>query len=127
MLSYDNPMSLNGQTPSSPTNISTARSSIPSSPKATRLPLPAVSGTPIINGHVTNGVKANGQRAPAEHHIWLVTGPAGCGKSTVAKYMASSLNLPYLEGDEVSSHPFWSCNGERWALTHETVSPHGER
>jgi gluconokinase len=38
-----------------------------------------------------------------EHHIWLVTGPAGCGKSTVAKYLADSLNLPYIEGDEY--HP----------------------
>lgn len=38
-----------------------------------------------------------------EHHIWLVTGPAGCGKSTVAKYLADRLNLPYIEGDEF--HP----------------------
>lgn len=34
-------------------------------------------------------------------HIWLITGPAGCGKSTVANYIASSLHLPYLEGDDV--------------------------
>ncbi|CAK7222858.1 hypothetical protein SCUCBS95973_004979 [Sporothrix curviconia] len=37
------------------------------------------------------------------HHIWLVTGPAGCGKSTVAQYLANSLSLPYVEGDEF--HP----------------------
>ncbi|CAK7265373.1 hypothetical protein SEPCBS57363_001549 [Sporothrix epigloea] len=37
------------------------------------------------------------------HHIWLVTGPAGCGKSTVAQYLASSLNVAYVEGDEF--HP----------------------
>ena len=36
------------------------------------------------------------------HHIWLVTGPAGCGKSTVAKYLSDVLHLPYIEGDEVS-------------------------
>lgn len=44
------------------------------------------------------------QTAPlASHgnqHIWLVTGPAGCGKSTIASYLASTLHLPYLEGDD---------------------------
>lgn len=34
-------------------------------------------------------------------HIWLVTGPAGCGKSTVAQHLATSLDVPYIEGDEV--------------------------
>ncbi|KAL1882738.1 hypothetical protein VTK73DRAFT_1258 [Phialemonium thermophilum] len=38
-----------------------------------------------------------------ERHIWLVTGPAGCGKSTVAQRLAKELNLPYIEGDEF--HP----------------------
>ncbi|KFY83065.1 hypothetical protein V500_10189, partial [Pseudogymnoascus sp. VKM F-4518 (FW-2643)] len=38
---------------------------------------------------------------PSPHkHIWLVTGPAGCGKSTVASHLASTLHLPYLEGDD---------------------------
>lgn len=36
-------------------------------------------------------------------HIWLVTGPAGCGKTTVAKYLAKELSLPYVEGDDVRS------------------------
>ncbi|KAI0913740.1 thermoresistant gluconokinase [Ustulina deusta] len=45
----------------------------------------------------------NGQQAPHVHHIWLVTGPAGCGKTTVAEYLSKSLNLPYLEGD--AYHP----------------------
>ncbi|KAI5926845.1 P-loop containing nucleoside triphosphate hydrolase protein [Camillea tinctor] len=47
--------------------------------------------------------KFNGQMAPKYHHIWLVTGPAGCGKSTVAKHLSEALNLPYIEGDEF--HP----------------------
>lgn len=45
---------------------------------------------------------------PAHHHIWLVTGPAGCGKTMVASHLAESLNVPYVEGDEVSSHSFSS-------------------
>lgn len=42
--------------------------------------------------------------SPSKHlrHIWLIIGPAGCGKSTVAQFLASRLNLPYIEGDDVS-------------------------
>jgi gluconokinase len=39
----------------------------------------------------------------AHKHIWIVTGPAGCGKSTVAKYLAEQMEVPYIEGDEVRS------------------------
>jgi len=35
-------------------------------------------------------------------HIWIITGPAGCGKTTVAQYLAKTLSLPYVEGDDVS-------------------------
>ena len=35
-------------------------------------------------------------------HIWVITGPAGCGKSTIGSHLAGALELPYLEGDEVS-------------------------
>ena len=35
-------------------------------------------------------------------HIFLVTGPAGCGKTTVATSLAKELNAPYIEGDDVS-------------------------
>ncbi|OCL07036.1 carbohydrate kinase [Glonium stellatum] len=37
------------------------------------------------------------------HHIFIVTGPAGCGKSTVAKFLAEQFSLCYIEGDEY--HP----------------------
>ncbi|KAK7739937.1 hypothetical protein SLS53_005531 [Cytospora paraplurivora] len=50
-----------------------------------------------------NSVATNGQIHPKHHHIWLVTGPAGCGKTTIAQHVANSLNLPYIEGDEF--HP----------------------
>lgn len=35
-------------------------------------------------------------------HIWVVTGPAGCGKSTVGRALQTELGVPYLEGDDVS-------------------------
>jgi Rad17 P-loop domain len=40
---------------------------------------------------------------PEIKHIWVITGPAGCGKTTVAQYLAKELSLPYVEGDDVRS------------------------
>ncbi|KAL6704810.1 hypothetical protein ACN47E_007614 [Coniothyrium glycines] len=37
------------------------------------------------------------------HHIIIVTGPAGCGKSSVAMHLASRYGFHYIEGDEF--HP----------------------
>ena len=47
----------------------------------------------------------NGEVSEAKEveHIWLITGPAGCGKTTVAQYLAEELSLPYVEGDDVGS------------------------
>ncbi|KAK2732397.1 hypothetical protein FQN57_002920 [Myotisia sp. PD_48] len=39
----------------------------------------------------------------AMQHIWIVTGPAGCGKTTVAQGLAKELRLPYIEGDDYHS------------------------
>jgi len=36
-------------------------------------------------------------------HLFIVTGPAGCGKTTVAEFLAQWSGLPYLEGDDY--HP----------------------
>lgn len=34
-------------------------------------------------------------------HIWIITGPAGSGKSTVGRGLQQELDLPFLEGDDV--------------------------
>lgn len=39
--------------------------------------------------------------AASHHHLFIVTGPAGCGKSTVGQFIAKTMNLPFIEGDEV--------------------------
>ena len=45
----------------------------------------------------------NGALATPHHrHMWIITGPAGCGKSSVAQYLARELKIPYIEGDDVS-------------------------
>ena len=43
-------------------------------------------------------------------HIWIVTGPAGCGKSTIAAFLAKELGISYIEGDDVSHTipPHWT-------------------
>lgn len=42
------------------------------------------------------------EQARGHHHIFLVTGPAGCGKTTVAEHLAQAVDMPYIEGDSVS-------------------------
>ncbi|KAI1281042.1 P-loop containing nucleoside triphosphate hydrolase protein [Xylaria sp. FL0933] len=81
---------------------------------------PVGSNPPVTAGNAIGMV--SGQQAPRVHHIWLVTGPAGCGKTTVARYLSQALNLPYLEGD--AFHPPANINrmangipltdGDRW-------------
>lgn len=93
MLSYNAPVPVNGQSPVSPTNMSTSRQ-IMASTKPARQSRP----TEVTSN---NSTAVNGHAHHKHHHIWLVTGPAGCGKSTVAKHVADSLSMPYIEGDEV--------------------------
>lgn len=85
MLSYDNSMPVNGQdaAPPGPGQSASSRTSSGKAGSAARTG---------ANGH-----------AQKHNHIWLVTGPAGCGKTTVAEYLAGALDVPYIEGD--SFHP----------------------
>ena len=36
-------------------------------------------------------------------YIWVITGSAGCGKTTIAQFLSKNLSLTYLEGDDVST------------------------
>ena len=98
MLSYDQPVPVNGQAPSAPENTPAAPASV------------VAMATPQTAYPVDETVSTGSQHRPngqtgSQHQIWLVTGPAGSGKSTVAKYLASSLNYSYVEGDEVRPRP----------------------
>lgn len=55
-----------------------------------------------------NGVAAT--TSTNHRHVWVITGPAGCGKTSVAEFLHQTYSLPYLEGDTVSE-----CHGNRFA------------
>ncbi|KAG5664177.1 hypothetical protein HG530_005043 [Fusarium avenaceum] len=96
MLSYDSsPMPI--KAPTKPSTMS-----LPPTP-----PSPMTAAPPSLNSNSLNGLQVQEQ----QQHIWLVTGPAGCGKTTVAEYLAQSLGVPYIEGD--SYHP--AANIEKMA------------
>lgn len=103
MLSYDSAMSsIKGQAPASSALLSNGHQNITQSSHTMAPPAPTHSTGILANG-VATSTNGSSPSAPRDHHIWLVTGPAGCGKSTVAKYLATVLHLPYIEGDEF--HP----------------------
>lgn len=90
MLSYDPPMPANQGHKDTP-NVLTGTNG------AVNTYIPSSKPNGLSNGVSTvNKAPASSQK---HHHIWLVTGPAGCGKTTIAQYLASQLNLPYIEGD----------------------------
>ncbi|KAI0104792.1 thermoresistant gluconokinase [Nemania sp. FL0031] len=91
MLSYNAPVPIAGELPSANPMSSTVV------PLGQHLHPIDATMTPA-----TSISEVDGQRA-STHHIWLVTGPAGCGKTTVAEYLSKTLDLPYLEGD--AFHP----------------------
>ncbi|KAI5800114.1 P-loop containing nucleoside triphosphate hydrolase protein [Geopyxis carbonaria] len=55
------------------------------------------------SSHAMGKAQSSLPRSINNQHIWIITGPAGCGKSSVALHLAKKLNLPYIEGDDY--HP----------------------
>ncbi|KAF2018947.1 carbohydrate kinase [Aaosphaeria arxii CBS 175.79] len=51
----------------------------------------------------TNTHTSTAMKISSNHHILIVTGPAGCGKSTVAKFLSERYGFVYIEGDDF--HP----------------------
>jgi len=72
------------------------------------LPTPPVSttGSPSFSSTSSDAIQTSTMAIPNQHHILIVTGPAGCGKSTVAQYLATRYGFDYIEGDEVRSDCF---------------------
>ncbi|PGH18567.1 hypothetical protein AJ79_00346 [Helicocarpus griseus UAMH5409] len=81
---------------------------------------PATAGVPLNSRHAPisahqsisktqyqkqQALMAQGSRGQDQdlQHIWIVTGPAGCGKSTVAKNLSINLQVDFIEGDDY--HP----------------------
>ncbi|KAI9825502.1 MAG: hypothetical protein M1826_006998 [Phylliscum demangeonii] len=84
-----------------------SRSGMLPPPRDAVRPFPAVTVNVTVNGNGNgngNAVHAVRPEPPYRHrHLWIVTGPAGCGKTTIGRYMAEKVNVPYIEGDEF--HP----------------------
>ena len=74
--------------------------------------MPAKISAPVLKHHNLQGLLEPSERnSQMSHelrerqHIFFVTGPAGCGKSTIAEYISHELDMPYIEGDSVSAFP----------------------
>lgn len=79
---------------------------------------------PMPNSASANSTIAPATAAVSQHrHIWIITGPAGCGKTSVAEYLAATFSMPYLEGDSVSLLPFPSPAFKTISLTQSTTVP----
>ena len=90
MLSYDSPVPIADKSaPVDMTNL----------PKS----LNQASASGMTSTSADDAMSARDAPAKDAHHIWLVTGPAGVGKSSVGVFLADSLGYPYIEGDEVSA------------------------
>ncbi|USP74585.1 putative gluconokinase [Curvularia clavata] len=79
--------------------------SVPQPIKYVSPPTPPASntGSPSKSSPVLADATSTKMTVPSHHHILIVTGPAGCGKSTIAKYLADRYGFDYIEGDEF--HP----------------------
>ena len=89
--------------PSVLNNVNEVNADISSNP--TKLSQPIHHDTPPAtppNYESTYENRHTAEEVEGTKHIWIITGPAGCGKTTVAKAVSEKLNMHYLEGDDVS-------------------------
>lgn len=99
MLSYDSPIAAKGQDVSSSVPVTASLS--------TTKPGPSQQSTVAQMSSIASSTAKD---SPSQfNHIWLVTGPAGCGKTTVAEHIAEVHGMPYIEGDAVSYLPRVQC------------------
>ncbi|SPN96763.1 related to thermoresistant gluconokinase [Cephalotrichum gorgonifer] len=89
MLSYDTPVPIAGN--SAPTSINIQPNMTNGNAQTTT----SAAAAAAMAGRTADTEKV--------HHIWLVTGPAGVGKSSVAAFLAKSIGMPYIEGDDFHS------------------------
>nr|OQO23147.1 hypothetical protein B0A51_09633 [Rachicladosporium sp. CCFEE 5018] len=81
----------------------------------------------------THNPPTNGGPTPesSQKHIWVITGPAGCGKTSVAEHLHQTFSLPYLEGDTyhtpdnvskmAAGHPLTDTDRWDWLITLRTA------
>lgn len=65
---------------------------------------PKMNGLNGLNGkmsHLKTHVSRQTNGDQQHRHLWIITGPAGCGKTTVAQFLRDELHFEYVEGDDV--------------------------
>jgi gluconokinase len=69
--------------------------------------MPDFEANPGSSSNPANLIQEKRPKPAHVQHIWIVTGPAGCGKSTVGNGLRIELGVPFLEGDDVRCVAQW--------------------
>ncbi|CAI7623956.1 unnamed protein product [Penicillium glandicola] len=89
-------------------------------PQPSHAPIDSTKASIMSDANGTNGTNGVTSSTPAQmQHIWVVTGPAGCGKSTVGNVLCTELGIPFLEGDDFHPPANKQKMGEGTPLTDE--------